>query len=159
MTVCVLCFKVRGWGVQALAVELNLSCPNRSYFLCSRKKPGCGWAAPVTREEPIAPRPHWLERSPVLHPQPAKRCPGSLGSWSHRRQSVAPGSWLDLCGSSLASGSQGPLQPGEAARGVRSDSSSGGSSSSGALCSCGGTGVAGSSFTPLNAFAFQFLAA
>lgn len=65
-------------GVQALAVELNLKCPNRSYFFCPRKKPG--WAAPVTGEEMIASRPHWLERALALHRQPAEHCPGSLGS-------------------------------------------------------------------------------
>lgn len=98
-------------GVQALAVELNLKCPNRSYFFCPRKKPG--WAAPVTGEEMIASRPHWLERALALHRQPAEHCPRLPGELPHKRQSEASGSWLDLCGSSPASGSQGLLQPGE----------------------------------------------
>lgn len=119
-----------GAGVQALAVELSQSCPNRSYFLCSRKKPGCGWAAPVTGEEMIASQPHWLERAPALHRAASRALPRLPGELPHRRQSEAPGSWLDLCGSSPASGSQGPLQPGETAKGVCSNSSSSSSSSS-----------------------------
>lgn len=125
-----------GGGVQALAVELNLSCPNRSYFLCPRKKPGCGWVAPVTGEEMIASQPHCPERVPAPHRQLAKRCPGSLGSCLTGGSPRLLGPWLDLCSSSPVSGSQGPLQPGETARSVRSNSSSSSSSSSGqTLCS------------------------
>lgn len=51
----------------------------------------------------LSPGPHWLKRAPVpLRPSnqlKAKRCPGSLGSWSHRQQPWAPECWLDLRGS------------------------------------------------------------
>jgi hypothetical protein len=143
-----------GAGVQALAVELSQSCPNRSYFLCSRKKPGCGWAAPVAGEEMIASQPHWLERAPALHRAASRALPRLPGELPHRRQSETPGSCLDLCGSSPASGSQGPLQPGETAKGVCSNSSSSSSSSSSRR-----SAAKGASFTPPDAFAFQFPAA
>ena len=51
----------------------------------------------------LSPGPRWLKRAPVrLRPSnqlQAKRCPGSLGSWPHRRQSWAPECWLDFRGS------------------------------------------------------------
>lgn len=82
-----------------------------------------------------APQTQWLERVPaLLPPRTSRRQSAAQAPWGAGVEAAAGGSWVQALSPRLrsASGSEGPLQPGEtAAKGVRSSSSPGRRSAAG----------------------------